>query len=137
MKFMMWHVEYFKGIPVVKGRSNIYDKMEPVSAGNSLLFFIGFEKSDKEKIDEIEGKFIDSVKDLSSRLGVKSVVLNPYAHMFIDLLDPETSIKMLNDISDKLTKEGFEVHKMSFGIFYEIELKAKGHKLSRISRSIN
>jgi len=37
--------------------------------------------------------------------------------------------------------EGLRCHnlesgkKMSFGIFYELELKAKGHPLSRISRS--
>ncbi|ASI14251.1 threonyl-tRNA synthetase [Candidatus Mancarchaeum acidiphilum] len=137
MKFMMWHVDYFKATPADQGRSTLVGDSSSLDVKNALLFFISFEKSDNDDYVNIIDKAVNEIQSISSQLGVYTLVLNPYAHMFADLTDPGHAIKMLDLLEERLSQRNFKVYKMAFGRFYEIELKAKGHKLSRISRSIN
>ena len=57
--------------------------------------------------------------------------------MFADLAKPEDAVAMLSELSKRLEDRKFSVCRLSFGMFYEIELKAKGHRLARISRIIS
>ena len=73
---------------------------------------------------------------MSAAIGVRSIVLNPFAHLFGELANPQDAMSMLTMLEKQLLDRNFSVQRLSFGIFYEIELKAKGHKLSRMSREV-
>ncbi len=135
MRFMAWHVEYFKAKPAAQGRSGIYEEGKDLDVGESLLVFISFEKADENRSEEVLKRGTEEIANVADNIGVGTVILNPYAHLFAELSNPGFAQRMLALFQQKLS-ERFEVHKLAFGLFYEIELKAKGHKLSRISRIV-
>lgn len=133
---MAWHVEYFKAVPKGEGRSPLLEKGTPLDIGESLLVFISFEKGDIEKRVDIIDKAVIEISKIAGQIKVSTIVLNPFAHLFGELASPSDASLMLNDLYGRLKDRGFTVSKLAFGMFYEIELKAKGHRLARISRSI-
>jgi threonyl-tRNA synthetase len=135
-RLMMWHVDYFRATPQEKGRSDVVQRGEVIDAKESILVFVSFEKQDEGREEEVIEKSYGQINGLSSQLGVKAVVLNPFAHLFGELAKPDEASRMLAALGDRLEKGGFAVHRMAFGIFYTIELKAKGHRLSRVSRMV-
>lgn len=137
MRFLAWHVEHVSLTPTEKGRSAVVEKAEPVKAENALLVFANFEKSDEMHQDEVVAKAAAEIASIAAQLKVTSIVLNPFAHLFADPSKPEVAISMLSMLQTQLAQKNLNVQKLAFGMFYEMDLKAKGHRLSRIARNIN
>ncbi len=134
---MCWHVENFTATPTEKGRSTLVESPEPVKSDEALLLFVSFEKGDEAKLVDVVDRAVNEVLSIAGQLGVYSVVLNPFAHMFGELSDPHTARQGMEMLYARLKDRNFTVQKLSFGMFYELELKAKGHKLARISRVVS
>ncbi|MEM3883703.1 Threonine--tRNA ligase [Candidatus Micrarchaeum sp.] len=135
MRFMCWHVDYVKAEPKGAGRSGVIEQGSPIDAGESLLIFANFEKKDELSKQNTVDAVTFEIQKIAAQLKVGTIVLNPFAHLFGDNASPQESAIMLSMLEKSLLDRNFTVKKMSFGIFYELELKAKGHPLSRISRS--
>ncbi len=136
MRFLAWHVDYVRAVPTERGRSGLVEEAKPVSEENALLVFANFEKIDESRQDDVVGKATAEIASIAAQLKVTRIVLNPFAHLFGDPSRPEAAIEMLELIRAGLVGKDFEVQRLAFGMFYELELKAKGHRLSRIARSI-
>jgi threonyl-tRNA synthetase len=134
---MAWHVEYFRAKPTEAGRSTLIEEAKPLDCGEALLVFASFEKTDEAKEIDIVDKAVNEIQAIASQLGINTIILNPFAHLFADLAKPQAANEMLNKLYLRLSDRKFTVCKLAFGMFYEIELKAKGHKLARISRIIS
>lgn len=137
MRFLAWHVDYVNAEPTERGRSTLVEEPKPVRAENALLVFANFEKSDESHQTDVVEKATTEIASIAAQLKVTEVVLNPFAHLFAEPSRPEAAVKMLDEVYANLVKKGFNVLRLSFGWFYELELKAKGHRLSRIARSIS
>jgi threonyl-tRNA synthetase len=133
---MCWHVDYIKALPKDAGRSSIIEHGEPVEAGESLLVFANFEKKDEQTKQDTVDRASLEIQKIAAQLGAGTIVLNPFAHLFAENAAPQESMIMLTMLQKSLADHNFTVKKLSFGLFYELELKVKGHKLSRISRSV-
>ncbi len=112
------------------------EEAKPVSAENALLVFASFEKSDEPRRAEVTEKAIAEIASIAAQLKVTRIVLNPFAHLFAEPSKPEVAIEMLEQLRAGLVSRSFDAQGLAFGMFYELELKAKGHRLSRIARSI-
>ena len=133
---MAWHVEYFKAEPKGSGRSSVVDQGKPVHANESILVFMSFEKRDMPRKVDLIDSIVREISTISANIGVQSIVLNPFAHLFGDLASPQDASILMAELEKKLRDRNFSVERLSFGVFYEIELKAKGHKLARVSREL-
>ncbi len=136
MRFLAWHVDYVTAKPTEKGRSTLVEDANPVKAENALLVFANFEKSDETHQEEVIAKAADEIAAIAAQLKVTEVVLNPFAHLFAEPAQLDVARDMLDGLRDQLLKRDFTVMKLAFGMFYEIELRAKGHRLSRIARTV-
>ena len=134
MRFLAWHVEYFKASPIERGRSKIVESAEQVGTGEALLVFASFEKSDEQRSDIIEAS-ASSISEIAKGIGVHDIIINPFAHLFGELSGPEFAQSATDKLAERLS-QGYAVKKLAFGWFYEIELKAKGHKFARQSRIV-
>lgn len=137
MRFLAWHVDYVRAEPTERGRSTSVEAPRPVSAQNALLVFANFEKSDEPHPMEIVGKATVEIASIAGQLKVTTVVLNPFAHLFAEPSRPVVAAEMLGQLQLSLAGKGLEVESLSFGLFYELELRAKGHRLSRIARTVS
>jgi len=137
MRFLAWHIDYVIAVPTERGRSSVVEEPKQVKAENALLIFANFEKSDESHEIDVLDRAMNEITSIATQLRIKAVVLNPFAHLFAEPSKPQTAMKMLDQLHAGLIKRNFDVQTLSFGMFYELELKAKGHRLSRIARSIS
>ena len=137
MRFLAWHVDYVRAEPTERGRSTFVEEPRAVNARNALLVFASFEKTDEVRQRDIVSKAVDEIGSIAAQLKVTNVVLNPFAHLFAEPSTVEVAAEMLRQVHAGLADRGLDVQRLSFGVFYELELKAKGHRLSRIARTVN
>lgn len=140
MRFLSFHVDYFWYKVTERGRSKVFEELTEIPKENriesALVFFISMEKQDETNSFLIE-KSLNEMEKIIKQLKVTNIVLLPFAHLFGELSSPEFALASLKEISHKLQMKGYSVSRLPFGWFHELEMKAKGHPLSRISRIIN
>lgn len=138
MRFLSFHCEFFKYKTTKRSRSKVFEELTDINKENSLdnliLLFISVEKKDEDNPKLIE-KTVMEIEKIIKQIKVSNIVLLSFAHLFGDLSTPEFSLKILKELEDIL-KERYNVLRPPFGWFNELEIKAKGHPLSRISRRI-
>ena len=137
MRFLAWHVDYVRAEPTERGRSTLVEEAKPVRAENALLVFANFERSDESHQNDIVEKASTELASIAAQLKVTTIVLNPFAHLFAEPSKPEVAVDMIKGLHTNLLERGLDIQRLAFGMFYELELKAKGHRLSRIARTIN
>lgn len=139
MRFLSFHCEYFKYKATKRSRSKVYEELTDDNKENILenviALFISVEKQDEAKSDFIE-KSIREIEKIINQLKVSNIVILSFAHLFGQLSSPEFGLSSLKKLTYLLRGKGYIVIRPPFGWFNELELKAKGHPLSRISRII-
>ena len=136
----MFHVDMFRSTITEKGRSKIIEDCAPkaktTQVDEALIVFTSIEKQDALGPLDISKKAANEIAKLAHQLKVHTIVLHPFAHLFGDLSRPEIAVKTLKLTEEQLVQGGFDVIRTPFGWFNTLELKAKGHPLSRVARRI-
>ena len=139
MRFLSFHVDYFRYKVTKKGRSKVIEEItednRESQIKNALVFFISTEKRDEEN-SEILKKSILEIEKITNQLKISNIVIVPFAHLFGQLSTIEFSFEFFKKIESELKMMDYSVLRLPFGWFNELEMKAKGHPLSRISRII-
>jgi len=139
MRFLSFHVDYFRYKVTKKGRSKVVEEItednREAQIKNALVLFISTEKRDEEN-SEILKKSIIEIEKITNQLKISNIVIVPFAHLFGQLSTIEFSFEFFKKIESKLKMMDYSVLRLPFGWFNELEMKAKGHPLSRISRII-
>ncbi len=138
MRILMIHVSEFSCTVTEKGRSPIVEEPETktISMGDGLVVLVAVEKADEENPDEVAGKTGLLIAKHCAQLGTKSVVICSFAHLFAELGSPQVAVHALRALAAVLEEHGLGVQKTPFGWFNTFEMKAKGHPLSRVARTI-
>ena len=139
MRFLSFHVDYFRYKVTKKGRSKVIEEITEDNRENqiknALVLFISTEKRDEEN-SEILKKSIIEIEKITNQLKISNIVIVPFAHLFGQLSTIEFSFEFFKKIELELKMMDYSVLRLPFGWFNELEMKAKGHPLSRISRII-
>jgi threonyl-tRNA synthetase len=139
MRFLSFHVDYFRHKVTKKGRSRVVEEILEGNKENevddALVLFISMEKSDEVKVDIIE-KGIIEIEKITNQLKVSTIVIVPFAHLFGQLSSLEFAFESFKKLESLLKSKDYYVLRLPFGWFNELEMKAKGHPLSRISRIV-
>ena len=139
MRFLSFHVDYFRYKVTKKGRSKVIEEItednREARFNNALVLFISTEKRDEEN-SEILKKSIIEIEKITNQLKISNIVIVPFAHLFGQLSTIEFSFEFFKKIELDLKMMDYSVLRLPFGWFNELEMKAKGHPLSRISRII-
>lgn len=137
MQLLLIHSDYIeyevtKSTPVAEKIDESFKrgKMEEV-----LTAFIAVESMDKADPAGVAGQASDEIKKVAAQLGVKKVMVYPYAHLSSDLASPQTALGVLNDV-ETLLKPHFDVARAPFGWYKAFKISCKGHPLSELSRTI-
>ena len=139
MRFLSFHVDYFRYKVTKKGRSKIIEEItennREAQIKNALVLFISTEKRDEENPEFLK-KGIAEIEKITAQLKISNIVIVPFAHLFGQLSTLEFSFESFKRIESNLKLKDYSVLRLPFGWFNELEMKAKGHPLSRISRII-
>src|SRR3989344_581182 len=136
MKLLFLHCDYIRFKPLKKALKSVEELSETEKKGHEvkecLGVFVAVEKGDS--IGDVK-ELVSNVKDVSSQVKAKNIVLYPYAHLSRNLSSPDVALDVLKKSEEELSKE-FKVVRAPFGYYKEFELKVKGHPLSELSREI-
>ncbi len=139
MRFLSFHCDYFRYKATKRSRSKIFEELTEENRENGfenvIALYISVEKRDEGSTEFIPNA-IKEIEKIATQLKVSNIILLSFAHLFGELSNPEFGLKALKNLERKLVENGFNVLRPPFGWFSELELKAKGHPLSRISRKI-
>jgi len=139
MRFLSFHVDYFWYKVTKKGRSKVIEEITEENkenrVENALVLFISMEKRDEEDPNLIK-KGIAEIEKITHQLKIKNLVILPFAHLFGQLSSLEYAFESFKQIESIFNSKNYSVLRLPFGWFNELEMKAKGHPLSRISRKI-
>lgn len=103
---------------------------------NVLVVFTSVEASDGENPEGVAAEASREVSEAAEKLGVKDVILYPYAHLSSSLADGETAIAILKRVEGLLKAAGYRVSRSPFGWYKSFTLQCLGHPLSELSRVI-
>ncbi|MHA2006967.1 MAG: threonyl-tRNA synthetase editing domain-containing protein [Promethearchaeota archaeon] len=139
MRFLSFHVNYFGYKVTKKGRSSIIEEITDDNkenrVENALVLFISMDKRDETSQGLIE-RGINEIEKITTQLKISNIVIIPFAHLFGKLSTLEFAFESFKEIASELKQQGYSVIRLPFGWFNELDMKAKGHPLSRISRII-
>lgn len=137
MRLLIWHVDAFAADPTERGRSKIADaEPRPVAIGQGLVVFAATEKADEAEPEAVAERAVAAIADVAGRLGERTVVLHSFSHLFVELSSPAVSRAIFDRAQRLLEDRGYTVAQTAFGWFNRIEMKAKGHPLSRVARQV-
>ena len=139
MRFLSFHCDYFSYETTKKSRSRIIEELTEENRSGKLaevlVLFISIEMQDEKNPLSI-GQGIAEIQKITHQLKISNIVLLSFAHLFGELSSPQYGLEALKEMESILLSEGFKILRPPFGWFNELELKAKGHPLSRISRKV-
>jgi threonyl-tRNA synthetase len=134
---LIWHVDAFAAEPTERGRSKLADEApQAVQVGEALVVLAASEKADEPEPDAVAERAVAAVMDVARRLGVQTIVLHSFAHLFVELSTPATAKAILDKMQVALEAQGYDVQQSAFGWFNRLEMRAKGHPLSRVARQV-
>ncbi len=139
MRALIWHVDSFVCRITEKGRSPVVEPMgeRETRVDNALLVLASVEKTDERAPQIVAQRAAAMLAEHARKLKVNTIVLHSFAHLFAELAAPQTAIDVLKQTEARLSADGFIVIRTPFGWFNELEIKAKGHPLSRLARVIS
>jgi KaiC/GvpD/RAD55 family RecA-like ATPase len=137
MRMLIWHVDSFVAEPTERGRSRVADA-EPRAARveDGLVVFAASEKADEPEPEAVASRAAEAIAAVARQLGARAIVLHSFAHLFVELSAPAVARDILNRTQAHLEAAGYTVSQSAFGWFNRLEMRAKGHPLSRVARQV-
>jgi threonyl-tRNA synthetase len=137
VRLLIWHVDAFAAEPTERGRSRVADAEAPrVAVENALVVFAQAEKADETDPEGVATRAAEAIQRVTAQLKVPLVVLHSFAHLFGEPSSPEVARQILDAVQVALAGHGLTVQQTAFGWFNRLEIRAKGHPLSRQARQI-
>ena len=138
MRFLVLHVDQFRSEITQKGRSPLAEPFQErvTEFGEGLVVLVSVEKGDETAPEEVARAAARELAEIAGRVGARRVLLHSFAHLFAELARPEDAVPILDDTVAALLARSLEASRTPFGWFNTLEMRAKGHPLSRVARQI-
>lgn len=139
MKLLLIHAERFE----FEARQRALEEAEDLagavgkaSVENALVCFTTVESFDEVNLPWVVSRAAEEIASVAERVGVRRVVVYPYAHLSPDLARPASAVAALRMLASALEGLGFEVVRAPFGWYKRFTITCVGHPLAELSRTI-
>jgi threonyl-tRNA synthetase len=138
MRLLLFHVDSFTCTVTEKGRSSLIETPTAPSThiDEGLLVLASAESADAAQGEAVALAASDEIARVAGQLKASEIVVLPFAHLFADPCPPEAALAMIDATAANLEDRGLRVQRPPFGWFHTWDLKAKGHPMSRVARTI-
>ncbi len=127
LRILALHCDYVYYEPVAKEIKTAEDiEKKPVKIDEVLLLLTSIESNDT---DETLANAINEINRIIKEIGVKRVLVYPYAHLSNNLKRPSEALTILKKLHQELSKN-IESHRAPFGWNKIFEIRVKGHPLA-------
>jgi threonyl-tRNA synthetase len=134
MRALQLHVDSIEYEPVaVEGR--VFEEVDKrrYRVEEAVVLFTSVEREDTP---EVASEMLRQVAEFMGRLGVKRLLIYPYAHLSPDLARPEKALELLRRMETEARSMGIEVYRAPFGWNKRFTISVKGHPLAEQLRVV-
>ncbi len=134
MRALQLHVDSIEYEPVsVEGR--VFEEVDKrrYRVEEAIVLFVSVERDDTP---EVGSEMLRQVAEFMERLGVRRLLIYPYAHLSPDLARPEKALEVLRRMEMEARSMGLEVYRAPFGWNKRFTLSVKGHPLAEQLRVV-
>lgn len=139
MRLLLIHADRFRyevQSEAIGAREEIGAKGGSGSVEDALVIFCAVERGDSKDLRSVISGAAGAISELAGKLGVKRLLIYPFAHLSNDLAPPGLALEGLRGLEAELGGLGYEVGRAPFGYYKRFELACKGHPLSESFREI-
>lgn len=129
------YIEYEAKKKAINSAESIDENNRKSRIENALAVFTAVEKIDENKEKDVAERASEEISKVCKNLKVKNIVIYPYAHLSYSLSKPETALKVMKLLEEKLGTS-YNVKRAPFGWYKAFSLSCKGHALAELSRRI-
>ena len=138
MKILLLHSDYIEWEPKKKAIKSAEEvDKKKIRVDDVLVVLSAVEKNDEKSPQKTVDKATEDILSVMKQVQAKNVVVYPYAHLSPNLSNPDTAIKVLKGIEDRLKKKKITVKRAPFGWYKSFNVSCKGHPLAELSKQIN
>ncbi|HWG91383.1 MAG TPA: threonine--tRNA ligase [Candidatus Thermoplasmatota archaeon] len=130
------HIAFEAKKPALKSAPQLAEGEQTGRMEETLVMFYSVEKVDEGHVDDTVAKAVENLQDVARQVKTNRVMLYPYAHLSNQLAPPKVAQEAGEKLKQAVKAAGFETGSAPFGWYKAFDLKAKGHPLSELSRSI-
>jgi threonyl-tRNA synthetase len=133
MKILQMHVDFVEYKPIQKEIAGAEEAQPDLVREKELVvLFTAVEPGDDA---QTVTKAVGEAKEFLSKLGVKRMMIYPFAHLSQNLANPAVALAVLLEMESQARRAGLEVMRAPFGWNKALQIKVKGHPLAEMSRS--
>ncbi len=123
--------------PAIKSPPNLSPESKKGEAQEALVVFYSVEEGDGADLAGIVQKSLGEIASVQSQVKAQQLVLYPYAHLSNRLAKPDVAQKAGEMLVESAASLGLPVITAPFGYYKAFTLKAKGHPLAELSRTVS
>jgi hypothetical protein len=98
----------------------------------SLLVWIHSEAQDESDQVGVVRKMVKNIRWLAQKVACNRIILHSFAHLDDSKASPSFAEHLIEEVGFKLNEQGFEIHNVPFGHFFEFEMHVKGPSLAKV-----
>ncbi len=132
MKLLLFYAHSFSYKTAASGLPDLEPLDRAESFRNAAVIFFHVEAEDEAKKGKVVQKFVKNVKWLCSKFATENVVLHSFNHLSASKASPPFSQEVLNEVSERLARAGFQVGATPFGYFNEFTINVAGDSLAKV-----
>ena len=138
MKLLTWQAERFAWRSFSKTLEDQPDQDVDVSVEAAVVVFMQVEIGDQppEARKRAFKHTLKHLKWLANKRGLRRVVLHSFAHLGGQNAEAEFAKAFLDELDQRLTDTGYEVHQTPFGYFCAWDLSVYGDSLAKVWKEI-
>jgi threonyl-tRNA synthetase len=133
MKILQMHADFVEYRPVKKEIASAEEaEQKTVKEEELVVLFTAVEPGDD---GETAKKAVAEAAQFLKQLGVKKLMIYPFAHISQNLARPSEALPVLRAMEEEAKAAGLEASRAPFGWNKALQVKVKGHPLAEMSRS--
>ncbi|HVL87887.1 MAG TPA: threonine--tRNA ligase [Candidatus Thermoplasmatota archaeon] len=130
-------VEYEAKKPALKGVPELPEDRRRGAMTEALVVYYSVEAGDEADAEGLCKLALQNIKDVAGQVKVANVALYPYAHLSSTLAKPQDAMRVGETLVQTVRADGsFALLAVPFGYYKSFSLKAKGHPLAELARTI-
>lgn len=135
MKILQLHADWVEFEPVKKEIAQAEDaEKKPHRYEDVLVLLTAVEKGDSEAVGV---RAVDEVREFMKTLGVRRLLIYPYAHLSRELAKPGDALSIIRAMEGHAKQLKLDVHRAPFGWTKRFAISVKGHPLAEQSKSFS
>ncbi|MHB8606491.1 MAG: threonine--tRNA ligase [Thermoplasmatota archaeon] len=129
-------IEFEVKKPALKSPPPLAEEDKKGRAEEALVVFYSVEKPDEAHADAVVEKVVANIRDIMNQVKAPRVMLYPYAHLSNELASPAHATLIGDKLLAATKAAGYETTRAPFGYYKGFTVKAKGHPLAELSRTV-